>query len=226
MINVQLICRDRVSVAGGLRNPMCSLFPTEVSCNIPTVGAGGDEQDNNGLCVLTQVLNDEWRSQYLYEYLAEYNQWEDLSPALVLVHVRSSLVNIEHVRHNFNPLIRLNQIWSSLQNGQLNPQKRLAFLVTFLAVNENHNLQVRHKYDKSSHKCLKYLLTKSQLGDWFVLYQLSKNCNKYFYREFIKELAIELKRKPKKSKGRMESTSFPPSPSAPKRSKSPNEDQV
>ena len=42
-------------MAGGLRNPMCSLFPTEVSCNIPTVGAGGDEQDNNGLCVLTQV---------------------------------------------------------------------------------------------------------------------------------------------------------------------------
>lgn len=55
MINVQLICRDRVSVAGGLRNPMCSLFPTEVSCNIPTVGAGGEEQDSNGLCVLTQV---------------------------------------------------------------------------------------------------------------------------------------------------------------------------
>mgnify|MGYP001237473094 CR=1 FL=1 len=91
-------------------------------------------------------------------------------------------------------------------------------------------LQIRHKYDKSSHKCLKYLMTKCHLGDWFVLYQLSKNCNKYFYREFIKELAIDLKRRPKKSKCRMENqsglTSFPPSPSAPKRSKSPVEDQV
>ena len=53
--------RDRVSVAGGLRNPMCSLFPTEVSCNIPTVGAGGDEQDSNGICVLTQVISDVMR---------------------------------------------------------------------------------------------------------------------------------------------------------------------
>ena len=39
-----------------------------------------------------------------------------------------------------------------------------------------------------------------QLGDWFVLYQLCKNCNPYFFREFIKELARELKRKPKETK--------------------------
>ena len=40
----------------------------------------------------------------------------------------------------------------------------------------------------------------SQLGDWFVLYQLCKNCNPYFFREFIKELARDLKRKPKETK--------------------------
>ena len=96
--------RERVSMAGGLRNPMCSLFPTEVSCNIPTVGAGGDDQDNNGLCVLTQVKCDEVIS-VLYRYSAEYNQREDLSPALVLVHVRSGVVNIECVCHNINPFI-------------------------------------------------------------------------------------------------------------------------
>ena len=39
-----------------------------------------------------------------------------------------------------------------------------------------------------------------QLGDWFVLYQLCKNCNPYFFREFIRELAIEIKNRPKKSK--------------------------
>merc|ERR1712062_879732 len=38
-----------------------------------------------------------------------------------------------------------------------------------------------------------------QIGDWFVLYQLSKNCNPYFYREFIRELARDLRTKPKKS---------------------------
>ena len=39
-----------------------------------------------------------------------------------------------------------------------------------------------------------------QIGDWFVLYQLCKNCNPYFFREFIRELAIEIKHRPKKSK--------------------------
>ena len=91
-------------MAGGMRNPMCSLFPTEVSCNIPTVGAGGDEQDNNGLCVLTQVKCAEVIS-VLYRYHAEYNQREDLSPALVLVHVRGSVVNTECVCHNIHPFL-------------------------------------------------------------------------------------------------------------------------
>merc|ERR1712055_944502 len=57
---------------------------------------------------------------------------------------------------------------------------------------------VRHKYDEDITKCLEYVLSKSQVGDWFVLYQLSKNCNPYFYREFIRELARELRAKPKK----------------------------
>ena len=43
-------------------------------------------------------------------------------------------------------------------------------------------------------------ISPPQLGDWFVLYQLCKNCNPYFFREFIKELARELKRKPKETK--------------------------
>merc|ERR1711971_848652 len=59
---------------------------------------------------------------------------------------------------------------------------------------------VRHKYDEDIKKCLEYVLSKCQMGDWFVLYQLSKNCNPYFFREFIKEFAIELKLRPKKSR--------------------------
>ena len=79
--------------------------------------------------------------------------------------------------------------------------------------------QIRHKYDKDIHKCLKYILSKSQLGDWFVLYQLSKNSETFFYREFVKELAIDLKKRPKKSKREAAKVeSVPPTPSAPKRS--------
>merc|ERR1711876_97196 len=60
--------------------------------------------------------------------------------------------------------------------------------------------KVRRKYDEDMPRSLDFILAKGQLGDWFVLYQLSKNCNPYFFREFIKELARELKSRPKKSK--------------------------
>ena len=60
--------------------------------------------------------------------------------------------------------------------------------------------KVRRKYDDDIQRSLQYILAKGQIGDWFVLYQLSKNCNVYFFREFIRELAIDLKEKPKKSK--------------------------
>ena len=40
-------------------NPMCKAFPTEVSCVLPNVGASGGNQNQNGLCVLSQnILNE------------------------------------------------------------------------------------------------------------------------------------------------------------------------
>merc|ERR1712133_108498 len=59
-----------------LRNPLCAVFPTEVSCNIPNVGAAGNEQIHNGLCVLTQnIINEKiylvlW---FWYAFLAPYS---------------------------------------------------------------------------------------------------------------------------------------------------------
>merc|ERR1711931_562394 len=61
---------------------------------------------------------------------------------------------------------------------------------------------VRRKYDDDIRKSLDYVLAKGHIGDWFVLYQLSKNCNPYFYREFIRELAMDLDNRPKTSKYR------------------------
>jgi len=51
--------RDRMNPTLGIRNPMCSVFPTVTSCNIPNVGAAGGEQMHNGLCVLTQNIINE-----------------------------------------------------------------------------------------------------------------------------------------------------------------------
>ena len=59
---------------------------------------------------------------------------------------------------------------------------------------------MRHKYDDDIQSKLQFVLAKGQIGDWFVLYQLSKNCNSYFYREFIRDLAKDLSIKPKTSR--------------------------
>jgi len=141
----------------GIRNPMCSVFPTVTSCNIPNVGAAGGEQVHNGLCVLTQnIINEKI-------YLVLWFWYAFLGPLSVLfVFYRLFTIFFSGIR--FSLLYRT----------------------------------VRRKYDDDIRKSLDYVLAKGHIGDWFVLYQLSKNCNPYFYREFIRELARELKAKPKK----------------------------
>lgn len=162
--------RDRLSPAGGISNPMCSLFPTEVSCSIPVIGAAGDDQSHNGICVLTQnIINEKMYLILWFWYL------------FLLIWATFSLFS--SVSTVFFEQVRFGLIYKG----------------------------IRHKYDKGIEKSLKYVLSKCQLGDWFVLYQLYKNCNTYFYREFVKELAIELKRRPKKSKKHKDESS-PSSP--------------
>ena len=46
--------------------------------------------------------------------------------------------------------------------------------------------KVKRKYDDEMPRALDYILAKGQLGDWFVLYQLSKNSNTYFFRYLLK----------------------------------------
>ncbi|XP_040572044.1 innexin inx2 [Lepeophtheirus salmonis] len=59
--------------------------------------------------------------------------------------------------------------------------------------------RVYHRYDPEILVALDYVMAKSYIGDWFVLHQLGKNVNRFFYREFIKELCKELKARPKRS---------------------------
>lgn len=42
------------------------------------------------------------------------------------------------------------------------------------------------------------VMGKCYLGDWFVLYQISKNVNMYFFRAFMKELKHEISKGSKK----------------------------
>merc|ERR1719220_1192318 len=152
--------RDRQNRDLMLRNPLCAVFPTEVSCNIPNVGAAGNEQAHNGLCVLTQNIINEKIYLFLWFWFMFL-----FTVSIFFVFYRICTLFFEKLR----------------------------FQLLFKTV--------RHKYDEDIRKCLEYVLSKCQMGDWFVLYQLSKNCNPYFFREFIKEFAIELKLRPKRSRG-------------------------
>merc|ERR1711981_416000 len=149
--------RDRQNRDLMLRNPLCAVFPTEVSCNIPNVGAAGNEQAHNGLCVLTQNIINEKIYLFLWFWFMFL-----FTVSIFFVFYRICTLFFEKLR----------------------------FQLLFKTV--------RHKYDEDIKKCLEYVLSKCQIGDWFVLYQLSKNCNPYFFREFIRELARELKAKPKR----------------------------
>ena len=46
--------------------------------------------------------------------------------------------------------------------------------------------------DKDVRKAVVYVLSKCQPGDWFVLNQLGKNVNTYFFRAFMKELRAQV----------------------------------
>ena len=49
--------------------------------------------------------------------------------------------------------------------------------------------------DKKTRKSIKTVMANCYIGDWFVLYQISKNVNMYFFRAFMKELQYDLKPK-------------------------------
>ena len=55
--------------------------------------------------------------------------------------------------------------------------------------------QTGNTNDKAAKNAIRMILSKCQLGDWFLLYQLSKNVNMYFFRSFIKELRHGLVKK-------------------------------
>jgi len=52
--------------------------------------------------------------------------------------------------------------------------------------------RVGNTNDKTTRKSIKAVMARCYIGDWFVLYQISKNVNMYFFRSFMRELRFEL----------------------------------
>ena len=55
--------------------------------------------------------------------------------------------------------------------------------------------RIGNSNDKMTRKAIKTVMANCYIGDWFVLYQISKNVNMYFFRAFMKELQYDLKPK-------------------------------
>ena len=151
---------------------------------------------HNGLCVLTQVghgVTRHVRHQLPFQniinekiYLVLWFWYAFLGPFSILF-IFYRLITI------FFDGVRFSLLYKTVSRQSFYDPDQISFL------------KVRRKYDDDIRKSLEYVLAKCQIGDWFVLYQLAKNCNPYFYREFIRELARDLKAKPKKTKTRSNS---------------------
>ena len=62
-------------------NPFCAVFPTEVSCTVPNVGASGIAQHHNGMCILTQNIYNEKLFLVLW--------WYHMVPMVVSIYCRA-----------------------------------------------------------------------------------------------------------------------------------------
>ena len=58
-----------------------------------------------------------------------------------------------------------------------------------------HTGRIGNSKDKATRKAIKTVMAYCYIGDWFVLYQISKNVNMYFFRAFMRELQNEVKSK-------------------------------
>jgi hypothetical protein len=142
-------------------NPLCQAFPTEVSCDVPNMGAAGGMQNSNGLCILSQNIINEKMYLFIWFWLV----------MLIFVSVPYFMFRICTI---FFDYVRYALIISKC--GRTN--------------------------DPDVPKAIRYIMKDAYVGDWFVLHQLSKNVNTYFFREFVKELRVEMKDRPKRSRGK------------------------
>ena len=133
-------------------NPMCDVFPTKVSCDVSTVGAGSGSQTNNGLCILSQnIINEK-----IY---------------LVLWFWFIFLFCVAGFRAVYTAVIAMV------------PSVRASTLASLT--------RSSHKYDRITAKLVQGLGP----GDCFVLRQVGRNCNAYFFRALLEELSADVESK-------------------------------
>ena len=165
-----------------ISSPFCNTFPLEVSCTVPNVGLSGGNQDNNGVCILSQnAIN-----QVLYLVIWFYMVFLILiSPICICYRVCTLKIA------SFRSALLMGKIWFDFETFWAN------FQTLCHLWNPPISGQLGNTKDKDERMSVKEVMRKCYISDWFVLFQLSKNVNMYFFREFIKELKNSFAKKEK-----------------------------
>ena len=97
----------------------------------------------------------------------------------------------------FEPL-RFYVIYSGIHHSKVRrgSEESVYSELSLLSTESNHDSDYSHQ-DPELRSSLRFVLEQCYLGDWFLLLQLSKNTNVYFFRAFIKQLRKELQGRPK-----------------------------
>ena len=134
----------------GIVDPMCELFPKQVSCYYSRYGMGGGLDSRHAMCVLGHnIMNDKvflliwvWHCVLV---LIGINRAITRSFQLVSARVRYFLIKVKMDRYFKN------------------------------------NRHIKH---------IMHYVMNCSIGDWFVLYQMSKNLNKRYFAEFLALVAM------------------------------------
>ena len=154
----------------GIVDPMCEVFPKMAACRYHRYGMGGREDNRHAICILgLNMINDK---------------------VFVIV----------WIWHVFIVVVGTVRIFT--RSGQL-VSARVRYILIKQMMNRylKNNAHVKHIQHYIIHCSLgKYIQFSTVFenspkmspvsGDWFVLYQMSKNLNRRFFAEFITVLAL------------------------------------
>lgn len=147
-------------------NPMCEAFPRIAACDYIRYGAGGGQERKNAICILgLNMINDK----------------------VGFIHV---VLNVSMIsKKNFFPQVFL-ILWFWYLFLTIFGLIRLVYRCLQISSNRfrYHMMRIRiSRYFKTDNNMrhIKHYIQRCSIGDWFVLYQMSRNMNTRFFAEFL-----------------------------------------
>ena len=155
----------------GRKNPMCNTFPRIASCDYWRWGSGGRQENINAICILgLNHINDKVNYKYYSDSSKGLNR--GIFQVFLLLWWWCLLITFIAI---FRLIYRLAQCKSSWLRFKM------------IEMRMNRYFRRSTKMDK-----IKAYIDDCKLGDWFVLYQMSKNLNRPFFMDFLTMLSIRV----------------------------------